>query len=180
MKLLRAPETIPEYKDDEEGRAASRKQISDALAARMAALKRGEFVYGRTFHLPKYHPANPVLKPDKPWEMKNPDHAAAMVFSDGVWYDPKDQLFKMWYLVGESAATGYATSRDGIHWEKPLLDVRPPTIVQPGGRDSSTVWLDRRKKRERVMATWRRAGLDFPAIVIWAVRPGGSNKRYSP
>src|SRR5216117_1479197 len=101
----------------------------------------------RTFHLPKYHLASPVLKPDKPWEMKNADHAAAMVFSDGVWYDPKDQLFKMWYLVGESAATGYATSRDGIHWEKPLLDVRPPTnIVLPGGRDSSTVWLDLEEK----------------------------------
>jgi len=49
----------------------------------------------------------------------------------------------MWYMVGASAATGYATSRDGIHWTKPALDVRPPTnIVQPGGRDSSTVWLD--------------------------------------
>src|SRR5437867_1076166 len=71
----------------------------------------------RTFHLPKYHPANPVLKPDKPWEMKNPDHAAAMVFSEGVWYDPKDQLFKMWYLVGESAATGYAAARHSIHWQ---------------------------------------------------------------
>jgi hypothetical protein len=101
----------------------------------------------RTFHLPKYHPASPVLRPDKPWEMKNPDHAAAMVFSDGVWYDPKDALFKMWYLVGESEATGYATSRDGIHWEKPSLDVRPGTnIVQPGGRDSSTVWLDLEEK----------------------------------
>src|SRR6185503_15574382 len=22
----------------------------------------------RTFHLPKYHPASPVLKPDQPWE----------------------------------------------------------------------------------------------------------------
>jgi len=101
----------------------------------------------RTFHLPKYHAASPVLKPDQPWEMKNSDHAAAMVFSDGVWYDPKDQLFKMWYMVGESAATGYATSRDGIHWDKPSLDVRPPTnIVQPGGRDSSTVWLDLEEK----------------------------------
>jgi len=79
--------------------------------------------------------------------MKNPDHAAAAVFSDGVWYDPQDQLFKMWYLGGESAATGYATSRDGIHWSKPHLDVRPPTnIVQPGGRDSSTVWLDLEEK----------------------------------
>jgi hypothetical protein len=77
----------------------------------------------RTFHLARYHPASPVLKPDQPWEMKNPNHAAAMVFSDGVWFDPKDQLFKMWYLGGESASTGYATSTDGIHWKKPSLDV---------------------------------------------------------
>jgi len=97
----------------------------------------------RTFHLPKYHPASPVLKPDQPWEMKNPDHASAMVFSDGVFYDPKDRLFKMWYLGGEGGSTGYATSTNGVHWTKPSLDVRPPTnIAQPGGRDSSTVWLD--------------------------------------
>src|SRR5437773_7222908 len=106
-----------------------------------------ETTLSRTFHLAKYHPASPVLKPDQPWEMKNPDHAAAIVFSDGVWYDPKDQLFKIWYMVGESASTGYATSRDGIRWNKPSLDVRPGTnIVQPGGRDSSTVWLDLEEK----------------------------------
>jgi hypothetical protein len=53
----------------------------------------------------------------------------------------------MWYLGGESAATGYATSHDGIRWNKPSLDVRPGTnIVQPGGRDSSTVWLDLEEK----------------------------------
>jgi hypothetical protein len=113
--------------------------VDDFLAA--------ETTLERTFHLAKYHPASPVLKPDQPWEMKNPDHAAAMVFSDGVWYDPQDELFKMWYLVGEGGATAYANSRDGIRWNKPSLDVRPGTnIVQPGGRDSSTVWLDLEEK----------------------------------
>jgi hypothetical protein len=29
----------------------------------------------------------------------------AMVFSDGVWYDPKDRLFKMWYMGGQTRAT---------------------------------------------------------------------------
>ncbi|HXJ75824.1 MAG TPA: right-handed parallel beta-helix repeat-containing protein, partial [Candidatus Dormibacteraeota bacterium] len=106
-----------------------------------------ETTLARTFHLATYHPANPVVQPDKPWETKDANRAAAMVFSDGVWYDPKEGLFKMWYLVGEDAATGYATSSDGIHWNKPSLDVRPPTnIVQPGGRDSSTVWLDLEEK----------------------------------
>ena len=123
----------------------------------------------RTFHLPRYHPASPVLKPDQPWEMKNPEHAAAMVFSDGVWFDPKDQLFKMWYLGGESASTGYATSRDGIHWTKPSLDVRPPTnIVQPGGRDSSTVWLDLEEKNPaRRFKMFRVIGAGEDPVTKW-------------
>src|SRR4051794_37288892 len=45
----------------------------------------------RTYHLPEYHAASPVLVPDKPWEGT---HLAP--FSDGVWYDPADHLFKMW------------------------------------------------------------------------------------
>jgi hypothetical protein len=128
-----------------------------------------ETTLARTFHLPKYHSASPVVKPDQPWEMKNPDHAAAMVFSDGVWYDPSDRLFKMWYLGGESASTGYAVSKDGIHWDKPSLDVRPGTnIVQPGGRDSSTVWLDLEEKDPaRRFKMWRVIGVGEDPVTGW-------------
>jgi hypothetical protein len=90
----------------------------------------------RTWHQPEYHPASPVLKPDREWE-----HQYAMPYSDGVWYDPKDKLFKLWYKG--DGGTGYATSPDGTVWEKPTLDVVPGTnIVHRGERDSSTVWLD--------------------------------------
>jgi len=66
-----------------------------------------------------------------------------MAFSDGVWWDTKDRLFKAWYLSGADRATCYAFSEDGIRWNKPQLDVKPGTnIVQTGHRDSSTVWLD--------------------------------------
>lgn len=100
----------------------------------------------RTFHSAEYYPDNPVLKPDRPWESEGPS-PTAMVFSDGVWYDPADKLFKMWYMGGYVRSTCYATSKDGIHWEKPSLDVVPGTnIVQPGGRDSCTVWLDLEEK----------------------------------
>ncbi len=93
----------------------------------------------RTYHRARYHEASPVLKPDQPWEGEY-----AIPFSDGVWYDPKDNLFRIWYL---SNGTCTATSRDGIKWEKPALDVKPGTnVVQPGGRDSSTVWLDLEEK----------------------------------
>jgi hypothetical protein len=96
----------------------------------------------RTFHAPKEHPDNPLVMPDRDWEKKGKG-GMAMVFSDGVWYDPKDRLYKMWYLAGTGTGTCYATSEDGLKWTKPDLDVRKGTnIVQPDGRDSATVWLD--------------------------------------
>jgi len=114
----------------------------------------------RTFHPAEYHSANPVLEPDKPWEHEGSrPGACAMPFSDGVWYDPQDRLFKMWYMGGYVYHTCYATSRDGIHWEKPELDVRPGTNVVDAPRDlerfgkdqtqyhdSCTVWLDLEEK----------------------------------
>ncbi len=101
----------------------------------------------RTRHAAEYWPDNPVLVPDRPWETDtaSQEHPAptAMPFSDGVWYDPAVQLFKMWYMGGYCASTCYATSKDGIHWEKPVLDVVPETnIVHTGHRDSGMVWLD--------------------------------------
>jgi hypothetical protein len=110
----------------------------------------------RRFHLPEYHPASPVLVPDKPWEGKG-GRARAGCFSDGVWFDPKDGLFKMWYWASTSTKdpprydTCLATSRDGIHWDKPAFDVVPGTNIvlrdEEGiPRNSSTVWLDQQEK----------------------------------
>jgi len=101
----------------------------------------------RTFHQAKYHPASPVLRPDQPWETntvsKGYPAPTAMVFSDGVWYDPHDRLFKMWYMGGYVQSTCYAVSQDGINWVKPLLDVKPSTnCVLDKPRDSATIWLD--------------------------------------
>jgi len=96
----------------------------------------------RTFHRPTWHPKTPVLTPDRAWEGDGAG-GMAMPFSDGVWYDPKDRRFKMWYLAGPAHHTCYAESKDGVAWEKPELDVQAGTnIVQSGARDSSTVWLD--------------------------------------
>ena len=67
----------------------------------------------------------PVLKPDQPWELKNQQNPCAIVFSDGVWCDPQDKLFKMWYMGGYLAGTCYATSPDGIHGTQPKLDGVP-------------------------------------------------------
>ncbi|MBN1343341.1 MAG: hypothetical protein JXQ73_11710 [Phycisphaerae bacterium] len=109
----------------------------------------------RTFHKPEPYEKNPVLWPDKPWEHKSAnthggmkDPPVAMPFSDGVWYDPADRRFKMWYVAGYGdSCTCYAQSEDGIRWTKPELDVVAGTnIVETGTRDSATVWLDLEEK----------------------------------
>ena len=105
----------------------------------------------RTFHRPAYHAASPVLRPEREWEIRdeyamrtrtNPN-PAAMVFSDGVFFDPADRLFKMWYMGGYQMTTCLATSTDGIAWSRGSFDIVPGTnIVSTAKRDSSTVWLD--------------------------------------
>jgi hypothetical protein len=101
----------------------------------------------RTFHRPESYAQNPVLKPDTAIENSTPNHTA-MPFSDGVWFDPKDSLFKMWYMAGHQVATCYAESKDGLNWTKPNLDVVPGTNLvlhessHPKKRDSAVTWLD--------------------------------------
>lgn len=88
----------------------------------------------RHFHKPRMHPRNPVLKRDR-------DKSYAMPFSDGVFYDPHERLFKAWYRC--DADTCYATSKDGIEWLRPKLDVVPGTnIIRRGMRDSNSIWMD--------------------------------------
>jgi hypothetical protein len=106
----------------------------------------------RVFHHAAYHPASPVVKPEHDWEhyddlaarTNQPFNPAAMVFSDGVFFDPKDRLFKMWYMAGYGGSTCLALSRDGIKWEKPSFDaIRTGTnLVHKHPRDSNTIWLD--------------------------------------
>jgi hypothetical protein len=105
----------------------------------------------RTFHRATYHPASPVLRPTTAWEMRDEyadrtqqkPNPTAMVFSDGVVFDPKDRLFKMWYMGGYGTNTCLATSTDGITWDRPSFDiVAGSNIVLREARDSSTIWLD--------------------------------------
>lgn len=101
-----------------------------------------ETTLSRTHHLARYSTANPLLKLDKPWEREG-GQPTAMPFSDGVWWDPADRLFKAWYMGGYVKYTCLATSHDGLHWDKPELDVVPGTnIVHQRFRDPATVWLD--------------------------------------
>lgn len=99
----------------------------------------------RNFHQAHKHKGNPVLRPETPLESATPGIFPAAVPKDGgVWWDPRDQLFKMWYEAGWCGTLAYATSKDGIHWERPMLDVVPPTnqVVKGLVGDSGAVVLD--------------------------------------
>ncbi len=89
----------------------------------------------RTFHMPGKYKGNPVLKPETPMELGDdlPGHekpyghgnAGAGPKSGGCWWDPGDQLFKLWYETSWFGPVAMATSKDGLHWERPEFDIRP-------------------------------------------------------
>ncbi len=79
---------------------------------------------GITFtpHAARKHPNNPLVVADQPWE-----GWYVTVFSSTVLFDEAAKRFKMWYRVPgnpeffEDGAICYATSADGLHWEKPAI-----------------------------------------------------------
>ncbi|MCX7048901.1 MAG: glycosyl hydrolase family 32 [Candidatus Sumerlaeota bacterium] len=112
----------------------------------------------RTFHSPVKYEGNPILKPETVAEREGGgiNHcfklaSSAAPFDDGVFFDPKDHLFKMWYMAGSCHDTALAYSKDGLHWERPNFDVVPGTnIVIPYdpdfARDAFSPWIDQGSK----------------------------------
>jgi len=104
----------------------------------------------------KKHPANPLFGEEHPWEVKYSNLYPCAI------YDFEDKIYKCWYnpfLVDKSAkgmtwqqrestkyahpgptremCVCYATSKDGIHWEKPELGL----IEYGGNRKNNIVTL---------------------------------------
>lgn len=70
----------------------------------------------RTYHPFKKYPGNPVLTAEKPWE-------GTQVYVYGTVLPAEDGSgYRMWYHAWNGEYRNlYATSRDGINWEKPNL-----------------------------------------------------------
>ena len=86
----------------------------------------------RTVHHAAKYPGNPILRPEPAWE--GPMVPSTVLFDDAA------GLYKLWYLTharvpgAESTyVTGYATSRDGIAWERPVVGV----YEYEGSRDNN-------------------------------------------
>ena len=93
----------------------------------------------RILNQPVKHEGNPILelKPSQGVEGKE-----LVMVSGSVLYDREDRLFKMWYEGANYRWThnvvGYATSRDGIHWELPRLG-----LVEYSGSKANNVVFER-------------------------------------
>ncbi len=54
-----------------------------------------------------------VIRPDQPWESQH------LQVRTGPSWHPDEKVWMLWYTDG-----AYATSQDGIHWNKPILGLR--------------------------------------------------------
>ena len=54
----------------------------------------------RRYHTPEKATCSPVLQPETLLEMNGGHCPMAVPFNDGVWYDDKDELYKLWYQAG--------------------------------------------------------------------------------
>ncbi len=102
----------------------------------------------REFHLPKKYEGNPVLKAETPLEKGKfgiNKMSGAAPKDGGVWWNPDSQMFEVWYECGWCGTYAYATSRDGLNWERPNLGIfDEPNQVMPDSMhpDSGGVVLD--------------------------------------
>lgn len=81
----------------------------------------------RVYNLPVKYEGNPVLKPENDYERNRPQNAIALPKGGGMWWDAERKVFRLWYEAGWCYRICYAESKDGIHWERPDLDVVPGT-----------------------------------------------------
>ena len=72
--------------------------------------------------------AHPVLEGTQAW-----DRCSVGICGNSVHYDPDESCFKIWY--DSRAGVAYATSPDGIHWERPTLGL----IEYEGSTDNNLV-----------------------------------------
>lgn len=115
----------------------------------------------RTFHRPTYYEGNPVLKPDRPWETHSRLGPMAMPFNGGVFWDPRDQLFKMWHMAGYNYNGALSISKDGLNWEKPNWGFRGKSnVIKIPNNEMHGVWLDLEEKdpARRYKMVWHRSG----------------------
>jgi len=105
-------------------------------------------------HQANRHPNNPILVPEHSWEGRALE--APIVF-----WDEDLKRFRMYYwaLHSDAIYTCYATSKDGIRWEKPVLGLHEG----PGGSKDNNIVLRGEGTQARTRYVVRNPYSDDPA-----------------
>jgi predicted neuraminidase len=136
----------------------------------------------RTFHHPTKSEGNPVLKAETARELA-PSGAGeagqeATVFTGhgGVFFDPSEKRFKLFYTAGWRGPLAMATSTDMQHWSRPNLGLAGDNVLLPEGirwsgselktsGSDNCVWLDWNAKKPaeclKYLTCWEHAPAQF-------------------
>ncbi len=135
----------------------------------------------RTFHQAQKFEGNPVFKAETPRELgpskegERGEEATVFLGQGGVFWDPADKLFKMFYVGGWRGPLSLATSTDLKHWTRQGallgegLRWAGPQLVT-GGSDNC-VWLDLNAKDPAERIKYLTCWMHVPK----AQRPPGFN-----
>jgi hypothetical protein len=129
--------------------------VDDANIARQTGVVRRVHAASKLDH--------PVLVADQPWERRG----AGVYLYGTTHFNPATGEFRMWY------GRAYATSRDGVNWVKPSLDVesfqgQPTNFVLPSG-DGAIVIDDTESDPAK----------RYKALAAEPIKPGGFSAYYS-
>ncbi len=143
----------------------------------------------QVFHSAEKHAENPVLRKLKPWEHDR-----------GTWgsviYDEQEKIFKAWYgggsgrrreyrpgLLSDCSVLCYATSKDGVHWDRPELGLhdvmgtrRNNVVIGDDHHNGLAHWesvlkdpLDKNPKRRYKALGWSSMDWDGPRSGIYSM-----------
>jgi hypothetical protein len=105
----------------------------------------------RTFHEAKKFDGNPVFKAETKHELAGSTHgekdqeAVTYLGHGGVFYDPTEKRFKMYYTSGWRGPLALATSTDLKTWTRPNLGIIEDNLLLAKGHDAggdNSLWLD--------------------------------------
>ena len=85
----------------------------------------------RVFHQAEKFAGNPVFKPETAGEKER--NEAVYLGQGGVFYDPSEKLFKMFYKAGWRGPLAMATSPDLKTWTRPELGLHGGNVLLPEG-----------------------------------------------
>ena len=113
----------------------------------------------RTFHLAQKFSGNPVFKAETKHELapstrgEKAQEAVTYLGHGGVFYDPAEKHFKMFYTAGWRGPLALATSPDLKTWTRPQLGISEDNLLLAAGSDAggdNSVWLDLASKDARI------------------------------